>query len=103
MGLRGEGGQAGDSPTGGGEIRHARRRTVAAVVESLGATGRSVVSLGPDDVDALAVALTGLTLNQARQAVARAAIEDGTLGRGDAARLAELKAEALRDDGLLEY
>ncbi len=79
------------------------RRTVAAVVESLGATSRSVVTLGPDDVEALAVALTGLTLNQARQAVARAAIEDGRLGRGDAARLAELKAEALRDDGLLEY
>lgn len=47
------------------------RRTVAAVVESLGATGRSVVSLGPDDVDALAVALTGLTTRPARPSLER--------------------------------
>jgi hypothetical protein len=79
------------------------RRTVATVVESLGATRRATVDLRPEDVDALAVSLSGLTLNQARQAVARAAIEDGRLCREDAPRLAELKAEALKDDGILEY
>jgi hypothetical protein len=79
------------------------RRTVATVVESLGATARATVDLRPEDVDALAVSLTGLTLNQARQAVARAAIEDGRLSRDDVPRLAQLKAEALTDDGLLEY
>jgi ATPase family associated with various cellular activities (AAA)/AAA+ lid domain len=79
------------------------RRTVSAVVESLAATARARVDLRAEDVDALAISLTGLTLNQARQAVARAAIEDGTLNREDIPRLAQLKAEALADDGLLEY
>jgi hypothetical protein len=79
------------------------RRTVATVVESLGANRRATVDLRPEDVDALAVSLSGLTLNQARQAVARAAIEDGRLCRDDVPRLAQLKAEALKDEGLLEY
>jgi MoxR-like ATPase len=79
------------------------RRTIAAVVESLAAERRAHVDLVPADYDDVAATLTGLTLNQARQAIARVAIEDGRLSRDDLARLVHLKAEALRDEGLLEY
>ncbi|HEU0317067.1 MAG TPA: hypothetical protein VFR49_07040, partial [Solirubrobacteraceae bacterium] len=44
-----------------------------------------------------------LTLDQARQAVAQVAIDDGELVLGDTERLLALKARALGDDGLLEY
>jgi hypothetical protein len=76
---------------------------VSAVVESLMASGRAQVSLQPADHDAFAASLGGLTINQARQLLARVAIEDGVLDAGDLARLQGLKAEALRDDGLLEF
>ena len=79
------------------------RRAVAGVVESLRATGRARATLSPADQDALAATLSGLTLDQARQAVAQVAIDDGELVLGDTDRLLALKARALGDDGLLEY
>jgi MoxR-like ATPase len=79
------------------------RGVVHAVGESLTANGRAKVSLTPEDHDAFAGALAGLTINQARQLLARVAIDDGVLDASDLARVAELKAAALRDDGLLEY
>jgi hypothetical protein len=79
------------------------RRTISAVVESLEAQRSASVELGPADLDALAVALSGLTLNQARQAVAQVAIEDGRLSREDVARIVDVKAKALGDDSPLEY
>ncbi|HKJ25457.1 MAG TPA: AAA family ATPase, partial [Myxococcota bacterium] len=44
-----------------------------------------------------------LTLNQARQAVAYAALEDGRFSREDLARIVERKARLIQDSGLLEY
>ena len=79
------------------------RLAIATVVESLRLNRRAVVELEPGDYEDFCSALTGLTLNQARQAVARAAIEDGRLGREDLARLAAYKVQALGEDGLLEY
>jgi hypothetical protein len=69
------------------EYRHA----IAAVIESLRLNGRAAVELDSSDYDEFCAALSGLTLNQARQAVARAAIVDGRLHRDDLARLAETK------------
>jgi hypothetical protein len=79
------------------------RQAIAAVVESLRLNGRAAVELDSGDYDEFCAALSGLTLNQARQAVARAAIADGRLHRDDLARLAEYKARVLGEDGLLEY
>lgn len=79
------------------------RTTLTAVADSLAAGGRAQVSLTHDDCAAIASALRGLTLNQARQALARVAIEDGRLSRDDLPRLVDLKARALQADGLLEY
>jgi hypothetical protein len=79
------------------------RQVIAEVVQSLRATARAAVEIDPGDYDAFAGALSGLTLDQARQAVARVAIEDGRLARGDVDGIVALKARALSDGGLLEY
>ena len=76
---------------------------IAAVVDSLRANNGAEVTLAPADYDAFADALNGLTLNQARQAVARVAIDDGRLEPADLDRVVEIKAQALQDDSLLEY
>ncbi len=83
--------------------RHDYRGVVHAVADSLMASGRAKVTLAPEDYDSFAGALAGLTINQARQLLARVAIDDGVLDPGDVARVTEFKAAALRDDGLLEY
>ena len=79
------------------------RMVLSAVVESLKLNRRAAVELAPDDYEEFCGAVTGLTLNQARQAIARVAVEDGRLTRDDLARVAEYKARTLQEDGLLEY
>jgi len=76
---------------------------IAAVVDSLRANGRADVTLGPADYESFADALNGLTLNQARQAIARVAIDDGRLESADLERVVEIKAQSLQDESLLEY
>ena len=48
-------------------------------------------------------ALQGMTLNQARQAIARSFLSGGALNAADIPELLETKAAALGDDGVLEY
>lgn len=48
-------------------------------------------------------ALRGMTLNQARQAVAYALIEDGRLTSQDIKHVLDRKAQLIREGGLLEY
>jgi SpoVK/Ycf46/Vps4 family AAA+-type ATPase len=73
------------------------------VVESLRLNRSAEVSIAPADYDAFAGALSGLTLNQARQAVAQVAIDDGRLTAEDLDRVVDLKARVIRNDCLLEY
>ena len=61
------------------------------------------VALGPDGMEALIQALSGLTLNQARQAIAWAVVDDGALDTSDIPRLIRRKGEAVREEGLLEF
>jgi ATP-dependent 26S proteasome regulatory subunit len=79
------------------------RRAIAQVVESLQTNRRAEVDLPAADYDAFATAMSGLTLNQARQALAQVAIEDGRLAVDDLERVVVLKTRALRNDSLLEY
>ena len=79
------------------------RRTILATMQWLEQGGQAQVEVQSSDVDAFVTALNGLTLNGARQALAHVALEDGRLSRDDVSRLAERKAHALRDEGLLEY
>jgi hypothetical protein len=79
------------------------REVVTAVVASLGERGRAEVRLSDAELEELVRALAGLTLNQARQAVARALLEDGLLQAADLHAILEAKARALARDGLLEF
>ena len=55
------------------------------------------------DREQLCRALSGMTLNQARQAVAGAALDDGRLTDGDLPGIVETKAKTISEGGLLEY
>ncbi len=79
------------------------RQVIGAVIESLSATGRAQIDVRGPDLDELARAVTGMTLNQARQAIARTAIKDEKLSREDIPRIVQLKARMIRDEGLLEF
>lgn len=59
-------------------------------------------TIGPDTRSAALEALQGLTLNQARQAVA-AVLLDGDLSGDDVATIMDRKVRAIADGGLLEY
>jgi SpoVK/Ycf46/Vps4 family AAA+-type ATPase len=74
-----------------------------AVLRSLGKTRAVPSELTAEQQGRFLDALSGLTLNQARQAIARAVIEDGRLDADDIARVMARKAELLKQDGLLEY
>jgi len=79
------------------------RQVLRTVIESLEASHRLEVALDEAATAEIASALRGLTLNQARQAVAYAALEDGRFSREDLARIVERKARLIQDSGLLEY
>ena len=73
------------------------------VIRSLKSQQEFDVTLGPGGLDQILQALSGLTLNQARQALAWAIVSDGKLSTDDVPRLIKRKAEAIHDGGLLEF
>ncbi len=79
------------------------RSVVSSVLSSLRSRTRPQVDLTPRDFERLLDALTGMTANQARQAVAGVVLQDGRLSAADVASLQERKAEEIGRDGLLEY
>jgi hypothetical protein len=76
---------------------------VATVAHSLAKTAGVKVELDAQQRSELVQALRGLTANQARQAVAYAALDDGVLSGDDIRRILDRKAAVVRDAGLLEY
>ena len=62
-----------------------------------------VISIGAEERRKMFAALRGMTLKQARQALARVLIDDGALTVEDLRALLAHKAEAVRASGLLEY
>jgi len=76
---------------------------VTTVVRSLRERVPAQVELSKAELERLLSALSGLTLNQARQAVAQAVLRDGKLHGDDIPFILEQKAELLGRDGLLEY
>jgi hypothetical protein len=78
-------------------------QAIHSVIDGLVTSRRAQVELPADQIPKLARSLRGLTLNQARQAVAKVAIDDGRLDASDLAGLVEIKADHLRRGGLLEY
>jgi hypothetical protein len=80
------------------------RALVGSVTGAMKASGRPItIDLSPGDLDALVLAMSGLTLNQARQTLAYAALNDGRLSVQDVERILDRKAQLIEDGGLLEY
>lgn len=78
-------------------------QAIRGVIDALLINRRAQVELSSDQVPQLVEGLRGLTLNQARRAVAQVAIDDGRLSLDDMAALVEIKADFLERGGLLEY
>ncbi len=76
---------------------------VDTVLHSMSARRPTRIELSPDEREEVLRALQGLTLNQARQAVARAMLSGDSLCSEDIPEILETKAAALGDDGVLEY
>ena len=79
------------------------RDVVTTVMRSLCERRGARIELTPSELDDLVRALAGMTLNQARQAIARVVLEDGRLRAADIQRVLDQKAQLLGKDGLLEY
>jgi len=79
------------------------REVVREQLQDLRAQHPFRIDLGPDGLEELLRALSGLTLKQARQVLAYCILEDGRLGVDDIGRIIERKGEAIREQGLLEY
>jgi hypothetical protein len=81
--------------------REELRPVVRSVLQSLGR--ERAAEPGSAELDRILDALSGLTLNQARQVVAQVVIDDGRLTESDVAAIRDRKAKLLRQDGLLEF
>jgi len=79
------------------------RDVVRSVVDSIGARQRVQVDLSRDDALRLVQALQGLTVNQARQVVAQAIVEDGKLTAADIGTIVRCKGEMIERGGILEF
>ena len=73
------------------------------LVASLRSSHRIRIELDPVGEEQFLQALRGLTLNEARQTIAHAAVTDGKLSVSDIHHVQDRKAQLLRDGGLLEY
>jgi hypothetical protein len=78
-------------------------QVVSDVMRTLRVKNRVQIELQEQDVSALVQALTGMTLKQARQVLAYAALEDGKLSLQDVGRILKRKAQVIREEGVLEY
>lgn len=79
------------------------RAVVRGVLDSIGRRQQVRVDLSRDDAQRLVHALAGLTMNQARQAIAQAIVSDGTLSAGDVATIVKCKGEIIAKGGILEF
>src|SRR5947209_9668826 len=78
------------------------RDVVRLAVEAISARQKVQVDLSRDDALRLVQALQGLTINQARQVIAQAIVEDGRLSAADI-RTVRCKGEMIERGGVLEF
>jgi ATPase family protein associated with various cellular activities (AAA) len=79
------------------------RGVVRSVLDSIGRRQQVRVDLSRDDAQRLVHALAGLTVNQARQAIAEAIVSDGTLTANDVRTIIKCKGEIIARGGILEF
>ena len=83
--------------------REELRKVLDTVLHSLVQANRIEILLDSRGREELLSALSGMTLNQARQIIAFAALKDGKLSEQAIKDVLERKAQAIRESGLLEY
>jgi hypothetical protein len=79
------------------------RDVVRNVIDSVGALQRVTIDLSRDDAQRLVHALSGLTLNQARQVIAQAIVHAGRLSADAIQTVIRCKGEMIEKGGILEY
>lgn len=79
------------------------QQVVTEVIRALTTKNRVQVQLEDSEMQTLVQALRGMTLKQARQVIAYAALVDGKLTFQDVQRILQRKAQVIREGGLLEY
>ncbi|MHB8234682.1 MAG: AAA family ATPase [Solirubrobacteraceae bacterium] len=79
------------------------RGVIDGVISSVAWRDGATIDTSTLDREQLCRTLSGMTLNQARQAVARAALDDGRLTDGDLPAIVDSKAKTISEGGLLEY
>jgi hypothetical protein len=79
------------------------QQVVIDVIRTLKSRGRVQIELQDTEIPLLVQALNGMTLKQARQVLAYAAMEDDKLSVQDVARILHRKAQVIREGSLLEY
>lgn len=72
-------------------------------MRSLRAKNRVQIEIQEQELQSLVQALSGMTLQQARQVVAYAALEDGKLTLDDVDRVLQRKSQVIREGSVLEY
>jgi len=83
--------------------REELRKVFDTVLHSLVSANRIEVLLDTRDREELVTALSGMTLNQARQTIAFAALKDGKISADAIKEILDRKAQVNRESGLLEY
>jgi ATPase family associated with various cellular activities (AAA) len=83
--------------------RNELMQAVQEVVRSLRVKNRVQIQVNEQDVQMLVQALSGMTLKQAKQILAYAALEDGKLTAEDINRIVQRKAQIIQENGVLEY
>ncbi|MGZ5494770.1 MAG: AAA family ATPase, partial [Thermoanaerobaculia bacterium] len=79
------------------------RRVVRSALDAMGRRQQIHVDLSRDDAQQLVRALSGLTINQARQVICQALVADGALTAEDIERVIRSKGEIVQRGGILEF
>jgi ATPase family associated with various cellular activities (AAA)/AAA+ lid domain len=79
------------------------RGVIRSVLDAVGQRQQVTVNLSREDAQHLVHSLTGLTINQARQAIAQAIVADGTLDADDVQTIIKCKGEIIAKGGILEF
>jgi hypothetical protein len=79
------------------------RDLIRSVIESISARQPVRVDLSREDAQRIVQALAGLTLNQARQVIASAIVDDGCLSADDLQKIIKRKGQMIEHGGVLEF
>ena len=79
------------------------KQVLDAMIAANRQSGRIAIELADEDAERLAKAATGLTLQEAENAFARAMVQDGRLDAGDLEVVLEEKRQTIKKSGILEF